>query len=95
MGIDLNSGAAVSGPDIEKAQSSPAAPTGAARSEQAQISESNATVGKLGTAALSAAEVRAEKVRVLEWQLRAGSYNVSPEQIAGSMLEQMRVRSSQ
>jgi flagellar biosynthesis anti-sigma factor FlgM len=95
MRIDLNSDAAISGSHIERAQSSTVAPGGAARSEQAQISESHASVGKLATVALSALEVRTDKVQALESKLRSGTYNVSSAQIAGSMLEQMRVRSSQ
>ena len=94
MRIDLNSGAAVSGSHVEKAQTPPPAPTGAARSEQAQVSETQANVGKLAAAALSASEVRTDKVQALQAQLRSGSYNVSPAQLAGSIIEQMRVRSS-
>ena len=94
MRIDLNSGAAVGGSHIEKAQSSPPAQNGAARAAQSHVSESQASVGKFAAAALSAPEVRTEKVQAIEAQLRSGAYKVSPAQVAGSMLEQMRVRSS-
>lgn len=94
MRIDLNSGAAVNGSHIERAQSSPPAQSGTTRSEQAKISENQVSVGKLATAALSAPEVRADRVEALQSQLQSGTYHASPAQVAGAMLEQMRVRSA-
>jgi flagellar biosynthesis anti-sigma factor FlgM len=51
-------------------------------------------VGKLETAALNSPEVRTEKVQALKSQLQSGTYQVSPAQVAGSILEQLRVRGS-
>lgn len=50
-------------------------------------------MGKLATAALSAPEVRTEKVQALQSQLQSGAYQVSAQQVAGSIVDQMRVRS--
>jgi anti-sigma28 factor (negative regulator of flagellin synthesis) len=38
--------------------------------------------------------VRIEKVQALRSQLQSGAYQVSPAQVAGSILEQLRVRGS-
>jgi flagellar biosynthesis anti-sigma factor FlgM len=51
-------------------------------------------VGKLEAAALNSPEVRPEKVQALRSQLQSGTYHVSPAQVAGSILEQLRVRGS-
>ena len=93
MRIDLNAGATISGLQVEKA-SSPVAPASASQTDKAHLSESDASVGKLETAALNSPEVRAEKVQALRSQLQSGTYQVSPAQVAGSILEQLRVRGS-
>jgi len=43
---------------------------------------------------LNSPEVRIEKVQALRSQVRSGTYQVSPAQVAGSILEQVRVRGS-
>jgi negative regulator of flagellin synthesis FlgM len=93
MRIDLNTGAASAGSQAEKT-SSQVAPTSARQTHQTHLSESDASVGKLETAALNSPEVRTEKVQALRSQLQSGTYQVSPAQVAGSILEQLRVRGS-
>ena len=93
MRIDLNSSATVSGSQLEKTSSPPPSHTSASQSEPSQLHESQASVGKLATAALSAPEVRTEKVQALQSQLQSGTYQVSAQQVAGSIVDQMRVRS--
>ena len=91
MRIDLNPGATIAGTEGEKA-SSQVPP--ARQAERIYSPESDASVGKLETAALNSPEVRTEKVQALRSQLQSGSYQVAAAQIAGSILEQMRVRRS-
>jgi negative regulator of flagellin synthesis FlgM len=93
MRIDLNAGATTSGSQTEKT-SSHVGPASASQTEQVHLSESDANVGKLETAALNSPEVRTEKVQALRSQLQSGTYQVSPTQVAGSILEQLRVRGS-
>jgi flagellar biosynthesis anti-sigma factor FlgM len=93
MRIDLNAGATTSGSQAEKTSSHVAA-TSARQTDQTHLSESDASVGKLETAALKSPEVRTEKVHALRSQLQAGTYQVSPTQVAGSILDQLRVRGS-
>jgi negative regulator of flagellin synthesis FlgM len=93
MRIDLNAGATTSGAQTEKT-SSHVAPATASQGEQTYFSESGTSVGKLETAALNSPEVRTEKVQALRSQLQSGTYQVSPAQVAGSILEQLRVRGS-
>ena len=92
MRIDLNPGATISGPQAEK--SSQVAAANPRQADKTHLSESDASVGKLETAALNSPEVRTEKVQALRSQLRSGTYQVSPAQVAGSILEQLRVRGS-
>ncbi|HET9365420.1 MAG TPA: flagellar biosynthesis anti-sigma factor FlgM [Candidatus Angelobacter sp.] len=93
MRVDLTAGATISGPQTEKT-SSPVAPASASRSAQTHLPESDASVGKLETVALNSPEVRNEKVQALRSQLQSGTYQVSPAQVADSILEQLRVRGS-
>lgn len=93
MRIDLAAGATSSGTQAEKI-SSRVAPASASQTEQTHLSESGTSVGKLETAALNSPEVRAAKVQALRLQLESGTYQVTPAQVAGSILEQMRVRGS-
>jgi flagellar biosynthesis anti-sigma factor FlgM len=93
MRIDLNPGATISGSHTEK-PSSHVARARASQTNQTDSSESGTSVGKLETEALKSPEVRSEKVRALRSQLQSGTYQVSPAQVAGSILEQMRVRGS-
>jgi flagellar biosynthesis anti-sigma factor FlgM len=91
MRIDLTS-ASVAEPNVERAASSQTAKASTEQSRQAQIFESNPEVGKLTAAALDSPEVRSDKIQALQLQIRAGTYHVPAAQVAGSMLEQMRVR---
>jgi flagellar biosynthesis anti-sigma factor FlgM len=93
MRIDLNAGAPTSGAQAEKTPSQ-VAPASASKAEQTHLSESGTSVGKLESAALNSPEVRIEKVQALRSQVRSGTYQVSPAQVAGSILEQLRVRGS-
>jgi flagellar biosynthesis anti-sigma factor FlgM len=93
MRIDLNAGATNSGLQAEKA-SSHVAPASASQADQSHLPESEASVGKFETAALNSPEVRTEKVQALRSQLQAGTYQVSASQVAGSILDQLRVRGS-
>lgn len=93
MRIDLNAGATTSGSQAEKTTSHVASGA-ASQADPTHFSESDASVGKLETAALNSPEVRTEKVQALRSQLQAGTYQVSPAQVAGSILEQLRVRGS-
>lgn len=93
MRIDLNSSAAASGAHVEKATPSHAAHASTVH-ENPRVAESDANVGKLAAAALNAPEVRTEKVQALQSQTKAGTYHISAEQVAHSMLQQMRVQKS-
>lgn len=93
MRIDLDARATTAGSQAEKT-SSRVAPANANQTEQTHLSESGGSVGKLETVALNSPEVRTEKVQALRSQLQAGAYQVSPAQVAGSILEQLRVRGS-
>ena len=78
MRIDLNPGATIPGPQAEKA--SQVAPANARQTDKTHLSESDASVGRLETAALNSPEVRTEKVQALRSQLQSGAYQVSPAQ---------------
>jgi flagellar biosynthesis anti-sigma factor FlgM len=93
MRIDLNAGATTSGSQTEK-PSSHVARAGARQTNQTQSSESGTSVGTLETAAWNSPEVRSEKVQALRSQLQSGTHQVSAAQVAGSILEQLRVRGS-
>ena len=93
MRIDLNASPATSGSQAEKT-SLQVAPASASQTAQTHLPESDASVGKLETAVLNSPEVRTEKVQALRSQLQSGTYQVSPAQVAGSILEQLRVRGS-
>jgi flagellar biosynthesis anti-sigma factor FlgM len=95
MRIDLSSGGAVSGSQIDKTASPQRTQTASASiGNESGISESDMSAGKLTAAALNSPEVRTEMVQALKSQIESGSYQVSPAQVAGSMIEQMRVRAS-
>jgi len=92
MRIDLSTGAAVSGSQTERPALSHSAPSSAGQTDQSRLSEDEPSVGKLEAAALHSPEVRSEKVQALRSQLQAGTYQVSSAQVAGAILEQLRVR---
>ena len=90
MRIDLNPANAISASELEKGNaphiSSTAEPQG-----ESEISLSDGSVGALAVA-LNAPETRTQKVDALRSQIEAGTYQVSPGQIAASVLEQLRTR---
>lgn len=95
MRIDLSSSTSTSGPQIEKPTSSPSAqPSNAASVSQSAFSESDMSTGRLAAAAMNSPEVRMERVQALKSQIESGTYQVSPAQVAGSMMGQMRLRAS-
>lgn len=94
MRVDFNAGNAV--PENTVPTSSPARPqnasaTGAADSERTRFSSGEAGVSTLASAALHEPEVRTAKVEALRQQIASGNYHVSPQQIAGSILDQLRI----
>jgi len=95
MRIDLNSSTPNSAPQIEKATSSHSArTTNSTGSSTSEFSESDLSTGRLTAAALDSPELRMDRVQALKSQIDAGTYQVSPAQVADSMMEQMRVRAS-
>lgn len=94
MRVDFNAGNAV--PENTAQTSSPARPQSAAAADSAngtntRFSSGEAGVSTLAAAALHEPEVRADKIEALRQQIASGNYHVSPQQIAGSILEQLRI----
>lgn len=95
MRIDLNSSTSTSAPQIENATSSHSArTTNSTSSSTSEFSESDLSTGRLTAAALDSPELRMDRVQALKSQIESGTYQVSPAQVAGSMMEQMRLRAS-
>jgi flagellar biosynthesis anti-sigma factor FlgM len=92
MRIDLNPGNGV--PETQAGQAGKAHPNLPAAAGEPGFAENNSSVGKLAAAALNVPDVRQAKVAALRAQLAAGNYKVSSQQVAGALLEQMRVRVS-
>ena len=90
MRIDLNPGSAVPDSKLERNAAAHGSPTAAEHETRFSVSETS--VGTLAASALSAPETRTPKVEALRSQIRAGTYHVSPDQVAASVLEHMRVR---
>jgi anti-sigma28 factor (negative regulator of flagellin synthesis) len=90
MRIDLNAGSGVG-----EAQFAPTelqrSGAGRASSGDPGSVEFKTSVGKLAEAALSAPEVREANVQALPAQVDSGTYHVSNQDIASSLLEQLRV----
>lgn len=89
MRIDLNAGSAVPNNQLEKSPAAHASPA-AAEPDDARISRSDTSVSALAASALQAPETRTQKVEALRSQIKAGTYQVSPGQIASSVLEHIR-----
>ncbi len=89
MRIDLNAGNTVPESNLER-NAAPHANSAAAQDES-RISLSDTSVSTLAAGALNAPETRTQKVEALRLQIQAGTYQVSPHQVAGAVLEQMRV----
>ena len=91
MRIDLNPGNVVPDSKLEKNGSEPmTAPAGA--KDESRFSLSDAPASALAAGALNAPETRTQTVEALRSQIHAGTYQVSSNQVASSVLEQMRVR---
>lgn len=89
MRIDLDAGSVVAGNQLEKSAAAHASP-GAAGPAAGRISSSDTSVSALAAGALNAPETRTQKVEALRSQIRAGTYQVSSDQVAGSVLEHIR-----
>ncbi len=94
MRIDLNAGVAIPDNQLEK-NPAPRPARAADTNHESRFSVSETSVSALATAALSAPEARLEKVAQLRSQILAGTYRASPDQVAGAVLEQMRVHQSE
>lgn len=93
MRVDFNAGNVV--PENTAQASSPPRPQSAPTAEttndgNTRFSSGEAGVSTLASAALHEPEVRTAKVEALRAQIASGNYNVSPSQIAASILEQFR-----
>lgn len=89
MRIELNPGTAVSEGKLEKGTGSRSAAAADGESS-AEFSAGKASVSTLAAAALASPEQRAAKVESLRNQVSAGTYQVAAQQVAGSILEQIR-----
>lgn len=95
MRVDLNAANAV--PENNLQSGAPVRP-GSAESkptsdEGSQFSSGTAGVSTLASVALHAPDVRQAKVEALREQIASGNYAVSSQQIAASILEQLRTHS--
>lgn len=92
MRVDLNAGNAI--PENTVQTSSPAHPQDtsavAAPDEDSQFSSGEAGVSTLASVALHAPEVRKAKVEELRAQIASGNYHISSNQLASSILDQLR-----
>jgi negative regulator of flagellin synthesis FlgM len=91
MRINLNAGMGTAETSLDKSASARAPGAVAQAPAESQFSANQANVSSLLSTALAAPEVRQEKVDALKAQLVSGTYRVSSQQIASSMLEAMRV----
>lgn len=94
MRVDFNAGNAF--PESTVPTSSPARPQStpaadAANNESTRFPSREAGVSTLASVALHEPEVRTAKVEALRQQIASGNYQVSSQQIAGSILEQLRI----
>lgn len=92
MRIDSAGGGSIRESSLEQS-SKPRSTSGKRESRSAEGATSETAVGRLAAAALGAPDVRMDKVASLRAQIESGTYGVSAEQVAASMLEQMRARS--
>lgn len=91
MRVDLNPGSGVEGAQTSEAELGRISTTARASSRD-NFTEFETSVGKLADIALNAPEVRQAKVQSLKAQVEVGTYYVSDSDVAGSILEQLRVR---
>lgn len=95
MRIDLNTGTVSADSKLEKrpgASSTRSTPSDGVASE-AHFSAGQASVSALAASAMSAPEVRAAKIEALRAQIASGQYLVSSQQLAASVLAEMRAAS--
>jgi len=93
MRIDLNPGSGVEGAQAAQSELRRSGAAGKTSSDDHRSTDFETSVGKLADVALSSPEVRQAKVEALRAQVDAGTYRVSDHSVAGSILEQLRVRS--
>lgn len=98
MRVDFNAGNAV--PENAVPTSSPVRPQSAATTETVSGDSTRFFSGEVGVSTLASValhepEVRSAKVEALRQQIASGNYAVSPQQIAGSILEQLRTSGAQ
>jgi len=93
MRINLNVDSNVAETSLEKSASTRTLAAAAQTPAESQFSPNQSSVSSLLSAALAAPEVRQEKVDALKAQVMSGSYQVSSQQIASSMLEAMHATS--
>jgi flagellar biosynthesis anti-sigma factor FlgM len=90
MRIDLNAGISAAESSLDKAGSSKSQAAAAPDLAESQFSPTQESLATLFARALAMPEVRQEKVQALQTQIQNGTYQVSPAQIAASMLEALR-----
>jgi flagellar biosynthesis anti-sigma factor FlgM len=78
----------------EKTEAPRASASARAAGDEAPFASLEAGVSTHAASALQAPEVRSGKVEALRAQIASGAYRVEPHQIADSILEQLRVRTS-
>jgi len=93
MRIDLNAGLPLAEADSSRTRSSrPLSSDETAVQPELAMASSSTSVRSLAKSVLSAPEIRMEKVEALRSAIASGRYEVSPQQIASSMIEQLLAR---
>jgi flagellar biosynthesis anti-sigma factor FlgM len=92
MRIDLNAGILLPESQAQAEKSSRVNTTAGlpAVTGDSKFSSGQRSISALAAAALEAPEVRLSKVEALRKQMIAGTYEISSEQIAGTLLENLR-----
>jgi negative regulator of flagellin synthesis FlgM len=90
MRIDLYNSASSSIAGESAAKSAPVSQLQKSSSteDRATLSSGSNSIGSLVSAAMSSPEVRSDKVAALQQQVQNGTYQLDPEQIAGSMIDE-------
>jgi len=89
MKIGLNPGIAVPENNLQ-ATSGSRAPAAARVGEESRFTSAESSVNALSASVLAAPELRLERIEALRAQIAEGTYPVSSQQIAASILEQLR-----
>lgn len=90
MRIDLNANVPLADANPSQARRSRSSADAGSPAVQLQAGEPQASVRALAASALAAPETRTSKIEALRVSFEAGTYNLTPEQIATSILDQMR-----